>query len=1473
MPYTVTQLEFLGIHLEILIPVELLEKKRSAEKSAAETPKAETPQPEKPKSEATQSDAEAQAKISEKRKGLLDAVSKLVDPPFAGPEALAGLKSDRESAAGALTAELPTPEQFVIAEKAIAAFGEKVEQEKGRVGEKRKSLADAASKLVDPAFAGAEALSALKSERESANGALSAEFPTPEQLQTAERAIAAFGEKVEQEKGRVGEKRKSLFDAASKLADPPFATGETLGALKSDRETATGALGAELPSPDQLQTAERAIAAFNEKVEQEKAKVIEKRNGLRDALSKLGDAAFASSEALSGLQADRETATAALSGELPTPDQLQAAEKAIAAFGEKLETEKKRVAEKRKGLADAASKLADPDYAGTEALAGLKSEREAATGALSGEFPTAEQFDTAEKAIAAFGVKLELEKKRVGEKRKALQEEAGKLTDPAYGSPEAILALKTEREKATNALTPELPTAAQIKTAEDAIAAFGQKLEEEKQRVIGKRTNLLQQANALTDPDFADAEGLKELKTQRDAATNALADALPAPAQILAAEQAIAAFAQKAEEAKQRAKQKALDLKSVLTGLADPDGADLEEKKATKKERDLVNSALQKEAPTPAEFKQAEKSLARLKDLIKQSSKMGALAAKNPTAATEARKVFKGFRDKMLDQDVTPEMLSEAKKKVKDATDERENKRLAWAALNKVPNNETAEARLVRLTKLQEATNAFWAADHQKNLAIASTKDVLAHEQAVLAEKLLTEATEHGPLSGHTDRPFSDATATKLVQAYAKDPLLADVAVKSATTARHPDAIANGLDHIIGKVADGFAKSDGKGWNDKDKARKYGEDLLKMGGDIGDDYFTRLPEYLDSGQQFVPSSPSPLGDSGSSSFEHLAQKRSVTLAKSFVKADGSIDVTSDNAKKAIGNMLFHPRAMMNQTPSLTAHVLKTVKFLEDPVTGPQATNVLKATVAPTSEGSKKLVRKALGKGDTEAVDDDGTRTSVLASMLKPLHQGKVGSCFSTAPTRRMRETEPLNAMKAYSDIASKGTYHPAGGKEVPVVTNLPEGDDPLQRSWEYTLATSSAQKTDSRQQKRLLENMKLGTDQMRPIVGGNEMDWNFAKAKLNRAVKTSFTFVYDPMSTITDSNDGSSSTGRYVTKRVSSGKEIRTKDEFITEMTEVALTALGITDPSDAKATQVKDLVKSDSFINAICPGKYKPWELPSGGETTDATRALFGDSITDSRMMSRSPTTGAPTEGERTKQVLNSFLKNLGGRPDHMVTIKTQSIHGFNALPNHPSLAILKGSNETETAGKVQTHLIDKGVALKNTDLSVERAGWLFDQEMKKAIDGETDPVLKAELQKGAKAKRPTTAVKPIQLTQAIKEASHDYHTLLADKRVNEWKDKEVLAGRTVDPLILPGKKNNMKSDFDTGVENGAKSLLIRDMGAPEFVIADSNWGGPLDHTTFVIAPDPTTGEPIMWEKTEPPGSLSPSGRKWVDDEWAHVS
>ena len=434
-------------------------------------------------------------------------------------------------------------------------------------------------------------------------------------------------------------------------------------------------------------------------------------------------------------------------------------------------------------------------------------------------------------------------------------------------------------------------------------------------------------------------------------------------------------------------------------------------------------------------------------------------------------------------------------------------------------------------------------------------------------------------------------------------------------------------------------------------------------------------------------------------------------------------------------------------------------------------------------------------------------------MLKPLDQGPVGSCFSTAPTRRMRETRPLDAMRAFSDIASKGVYKPANGEEVPVVTNTPDGEDPIQRSWEYSLATSAARTGDSDQKTAFAANMALGTDQLRTIAGGTDKQWRRKKSKLKNDIKGAFTFVYDPLSKVTDANDGSSSQGRYVIQRGPNGPKIDTKEKFVEEMAKVAIESLGL-DLASPKATEVKDLVKQDAFINAVCPGKYKPWELSSGGQTEAATKTLFG-SGDHHEVLAKAPATNKPPEGERTKQVLNSFLNAYAGRSDEMVTMTTITMHGFNALPNHPSLADLKGNNPSETASKVQTNLIDKGQALKNTDLSAERAAFLFDQEMKKAMDAETDTGLKEELEKGAKAKRPTGPVKPAELARAVKEASEAYHDKLAENQANKWKSDEEAAGRTVAPQKLTEKKSKLKEDFASSAENGAKSLLIRDMGA----------------------------------------------------------
>jgi hypothetical protein len=273
------------------------------------------------------------------------------------------------------------------------------------------------------------------------------------------------------------------------------------------------------------------------------------------------------------------------------------------------------------------------------------------------------------------------------------------------------------------------------------------------------------------------------------------------------------------------------------------------------------------------------------------------------------------------------------------------------------------------------------------------------------------------------------------------------------------------------------------------------------------------------------------------------------------------------------------------------------------------------------------------------------------------------------------------------------------------------------------------------------------------------------------------------------------------------------------------------------------------------------------------ATKALLGATMKEQSILEEEPNGDQPTEGARTAAVLKSFLNTVGQRAEPIVMLRTRGQHGFNGLPNHPSLDRLKGKDSAETAAKVEKHLIQKGETLKNTELSAERAAWLFDQEIQKELDRAWGDDIIAELQKGAKAHRPAAAMKPADLTQAIKEAFAGFTEVAAESQTKAWEEKEKTAGKPVTADQRNEKKAKLQKNYAESATTGVKATLIRDLGAPEFVIADTNWGSPSDKTLFVIIPDPATGEPIMWEKTIPPGSLKPAGREWVDKGWAHIS
>ncbi len=985
-------------------------------------------------------------------------------------------------------------------------------------------------------------------------------------------------------------------------------------------------------------------------------------------------------------------------------------------------------------------------------------------------------------------------------------------------------------------------------------------------RVAPRRKALLADLAKLTDPPYADKPALAALKIQRDAAAAALAPERPTAEQFAAAEKAMAAFASAAASERVRVVEARTALLAKLGTLSDPAGAVADEKKAMKAERDKAAAALTAEAPTPAALGTARTAIEALAALTARSSELTTLAGTRPKAAAAARTAFQDFAGEIGTVQVTDELVAQAGQATAAAQGEIATAETQIKAAKALPSG-TKEEKRARARAIKQATTA-------RDAAIGRRDAAAKRENALFGQKSLGEALAHGPLSTETARPFGDDVAEKLIAGYSKDSRLAAGAVDAATTAKYPEAIANALGPVTDRAKDGFKSSTGTYWKNPGYARDYGAKILGMAGDVGSDYMAGFGDYIDSGQQFTSD---PMGDAGQTTWSGMAQHRSVVVASALVKPDGSTDMTTPAAKNAIGNALYHPETLDYRTPALNEQILKTTKFLGDPIDGPKANGVLQGMGAPQPGAAQALVRSSLGKGATDPVTATDGRVATVASMLKPLDQGPVGSCFATAPARRMRETDPLEALKSYGEIASKGTYTPPNGPKVPAVTNLPANEDPLMRSLEYSLATSTARVAGSDEATAFQEHVDRGLDQLKDKAVADSWfwaknkDWTKKKQALRQAIADGFTFVYDPLSEVTDANDGSSSTGRYVIQRKSNGAEIRSKDDFVKQMGEVVVAACGM-DPKSKDAGQLRAEVGKASFIDAVCPRGYKPWELSSGGQTPAAAKTLNGPTVAQHAMLAETPK-GTPTpEGARTADVLTSFLNNLGGSPEDMVTIRTVGMHGFNALPNDPSLAPLKGANPTQTGQKIKANLIDKGTALKNTDLSPDRAAWMFDQEIAKVAKAEKDSALKARIEAGARAKRPTAAMKPAALETAIKEALADYQDAAAGVAADSWKQSETAKGHPPAPTAVADKKRTVKEARIAGVATSTKNAMIRDMGAPEFVIADTNWGDARDHTFFVVAPDPTTGEPQLWMKTEPPGALRPAPREWVDAEWASI-
>ncbi|MFT7060716.1 MAG: hypothetical protein ACJASV_003240 [Pseudorhodobacter sp.] len=72
--------------------------------------------------------------------------------------------------------------------------------------------------------------------------------------------------------------------------------------------------------------------------------------------------------------------------------------------------------------------------------------------------------------------------------------------------------------------------------------------------------------------------------------------------------------------------------------------------------------------------------------------------------------------------------------------------------------------------------------------------------------------------------------------------------------------------------------------------------------------------------------------------------------------------------------------------------------------------------------------------------------------------------------------------------------------------------------------------------------------------------------------------------------------------------------------------------------------------------------------------------------------------------------------------------------------------------------------------------------------------------------------------------------------------------------------------------IKAASDTYLINKIDVPEVVIGDVNWGGPEGQSLFIVAPDPVTGDLVLWEKDKFSGKIKLLDKNWADGPWDTV-
>ncbi|MFN4170631.1 MAG: hypothetical protein ACK4GW_02635 [Pseudorhodobacter sp.] len=858
-------------------------------------------------------------------------------------------------------------------------------------------------------------------------------------------------------------------------------------------------------------------------------------------------------------------------------------------------------------------------------------------------------------------------------------------------------------------------------------------------------------------------------------------------------------------------------------------------------------------SPWEAAHQGAEQAAKNLRDF--------AVTVGNPLTMTEKQR-----QDAMVEAQRLGQLLNEAQ-----------------AAAEKARKDMEDAAKL----KVAGATNDL---DGSKQAALEAHRDMEAKD----AKRSLVNALTFGPLSPGGKPPMSDADKSAFIEAFGKDGVMARQALDMAVGSSDPSLIARNVGMLTGKVADGFADATGKKMDlPPEQMRAMGMNALRMGGLQGEEYFKGFDSYLKSGKQHDPDPTGGMAAPLDDPEQEEARRKKVAVARSqqmgatALDDTGKVNFDSPGAKAAMDQMLFHPGSLTTFTPHMTQKMAETKALFADPTKGPIAQRTIDKTRLPGTDhpghkASLDIVARTMGKPEGSVTDDDA-KGSVLAAMMTPLSQGPVGSCFVTAPVRAIRELDPLRAMEEYSKIARTGQFVAHDGFTIPANRRVPQDENVLMRSWEYSVATATQEQAQSVNRKELNKALMPGTDpatgldRIKDIVG---KDWNGSKPflpfmkpdegvklRLTKAIQQKMRFEYNAgLDATGGGGDGSSTNGVY---QIFVGDvPLDSEAAFKKELQKLALEAAK-EKPDSKRGKEIVDLVNSQSFIDEVLASygpppsdpkeeRDSPWNLGGGGLETTASKVLDGGNPRyDVFLTKRAPSDPPRTEGERNKVLLEGIITAQQGRGSDMVLMGTNGAsanHAFNTLPNDPSVADLQ---PPDIGDKIDAKLIEPGKKIATTKLPAEQTAVVFEETVRSVMDS-VHPDDRGVVMETLKA-LPTTALSPSEIKDAIIGA-------ITQKEIDDFLLND-------EPGATPERIAEVRRDFTENNEDwiGAdiSLALTQKMRPPEVVVADTNWGDAESQVQFVIIPDATSGELVLFKKNTFTGKLTPAGDNWTDAKW----